>query len=402
MRLQLLAGLLDTDGSWSGKRYTITCAVKKLGYQIKQLADQLGFRTSINEIKHGYYKDGGAWVVNIGGDTWRIPCKIARKKSYPRDLKRSRLTSVLTVEPYGMGQYIGFELDGDNLFLLGDGTVTHNCQLPPVKAKFAFEVEEWQKYAQNITKLTEVRRQADKPFVTALGHARKGNGKEAMEFLSLLQDFSSRLIMTLTALRCWQRMTKWISLTFCAWASCRLKRFSLNLLDGEKSAQSGRISLRLWRLKSNALVMVLSNKSGEQKGQLVYANGDLGTVVEVDSSGAPWVKLQRNSQVVKVEYVTRNNKIPLEPGRRKELRAEGKEELIADKYEIIGGVTYMPLRVAYASTCHKAQGLTLDNVQIDFRNSFYGQPSMLYVALSRARTANGLRLVGNEQTLLAG
>ena len=131
---------------------------------------------------------------------------------------------------------------------------------------------------------------------------------------------------------------------------------------------------------------------------MVYANGDLGTVVEVDSSGAPWVKLQRNSQVVKVEYVTRNNKIPLEPGRRKELRAEGKEELIADKYEIIGGVTYMPLRVAYAATVHKSQGLSLDNVQIDFRSSFFAQAGMGYVALSRCRTAQGLRLVGNENT----
>jgi len=274
------------------------------------------------------------------------------------------------------------------------------CQLPPVKAKFAFEVEEWQKYAQNITKLTEVRRQADKPFVTALGHARKGNGKEAMEFFKSATGFQQQTDYDFNGTTLLAKNDEVDKFNFLRMGKLQTEKIQFKSTRWGKERTEWKNIPETLEIKINALVMVLSNKSGEQKGQLVYANGDLGTVVEVDSSGAPWVKLQRNSQVVKVEYVTRNNKIPLEPGRRKELRAEGKEELIADKYEIIGGVTYMPLRVAYASTCHKAQGLTLDNVQIDFRNSFYGQPSMLYVALSRARTANGLRLVGNEQTFV--
>lgn len=65
---------------------------------------------------------------------------------------------------------------------------------------------------------------------------------------------------------------------------------------------------------------------------------------------------------------------------------------------VIGGaVRFYPLRLAYASTVHKSQGLTLDRVQIDFRDAFFASPSMLYVALSRAREAQGLRLVGTPE-----
>lgn len=66
---------------------------------------------------------------------------------------------------------------------------------------------------------------------------------------------------------------------------------------------------------------------------------------------------------------------------------------------ITGEITYYPLRIAYATTVHKSQGLTLDKVQIDFINQFFGQPSMAYVALSRVRTAEGLRLVGSARLL---
>jgi ATP-dependent exoDNAse (exonuclease V) alpha subunit len=67
---------------------------------------------------------------------------------------------------------------------------------------------------------------------------------------------------------------------------------------------------------------------------------------------------------------------------------------------VVGSVEYLPLRLAYASTIHKSQGLTLDNVQIDFRDRFFGNPGMMYVALSRCRTPEGLRLVGSEEMMI--
>lgn len=48
---------------------------------------------------------------------------------------------------------------------------------------------------------------------------------------------------------------------------------------------------------------------------------------------------------------------------------------------------------------HNSQGLSLDNVQVDFSDAFFGQPNMAYVSLSRARTPGGLRVVGTPELL---
>jgi ATP-dependent exoDNAse (exonuclease V) alpha subunit len=104
--------------------------------------------------------------------------------------------------------------------------------------------------------------------------------------------------------------------------------------------------------------------------------------------------------VVRVLPVTRQVKVPADSARRKELREKGQQDKIDGKWEIVGEITYLPLRVAYASTTHKSQGLSLDRVQVNIRDPFFKSPGMLYVALSRARTAEGLRLVGSPQTLI--
>jgi ATP-dependent exoDNAse (exonuclease V) alpha subunit len=64
---------------------------------------------------------------------------------------------------------------------------------------------------------------------------------------------------------------------------------------------------------------------------------------------------------------------------------------------VTGQVEYYPLRLAYASTIHKSQGLSLDRIQVDIRDAFFGHPSMAYVALSRCRTLDGLRIVGQRE-----
>jgi hypothetical protein len=125
--------------------------------------------------------------------------------------------------------------------------------------------------------------------------------------------------------------------------------------------------------------------------------------VEYEGSGvaAVHVELRRNNQVVSVVAVTRNHEIPLEPGRKTQLKAEGNDHRISTngKMEIIGTVEYMPLRVAYGSTVHKCQGLSLDEVQVNTRDHFFKTPGMLYVALSRCRSLDGLRIVGTVEGL---
>ena len=72
---------------------------------------------------------------------------------------------------------------------------------------------------------------------------------------------------------------------------------------------------------------------------------------------------------------------------------------VKNKRWIVGGITYFPLRLAYATTVHKSQGLSLDRVQLDTYSHFIGAPSMTYVALSRAKSPAGLRIVGTPELL---
>jgi len=58
--------------------------------------------------------------------------------------------------------------------------------------------------------------------------------------------------------------------------------------------------------------------------------------------------------------------------------------------EVIGTFRQFPVRLAWAITVHKSQGLTLENVIADIKNSF--SPGQVYVALSRCTSIEGLVL----------
>ena len=129
VRLELLAGLIDTDGTYRNHGYSITSANKVLAGDIKRLADTLGFRTYMREIKTrcGDFR-GVAWKVSINGDVWGIPCKVERKKYDHNGIfpNKDKTLSYISVTHCGRGKYAGFSVDGDHLFCLADGTVTHN------------------------------------------------------------------------------------------------------------------------------------------------------------------------------------------------------------------------------------------------------------------------------------
>lgn len=131
-RLELLAGLLDSDGWASPHGYEISTklGVLKDGYLF--LARSLGMHaTAKREWKRATNSDWpGAWYwrVHIGSEACGVvPCRLERKQvPVVNNGKRKGLHFGITVEEVGEGEYAGFSLDGDHLFLLGDFTVTHN------------------------------------------------------------------------------------------------------------------------------------------------------------------------------------------------------------------------------------------------------------------------------------
>lgn len=117
-------------------------------------------------------------------------------------------------------------------------------------------------------------------------------------------------------------------------------------------------------LKTGAQVMFVANHSGGK-----FANGTRGVVVDF-REGTPLVQLLDN-QIVQVEP----HSWKLEEDGR--MRAE---------------ISQLPLRLAWAITIHKSQGMSLDTALVDLSRSF--TPGMGYVALSRVRSLDGLYLTG--------
>ena len=143
-RLELLAGLIDSDGYYDDKNHVmeITQKSKKLAQQIKFLADSLGFRCSFNskiaKIKKINY-ECEVYRVRIVGHLDIIPTKIKRKQARKLISKREHLHTGIKVEFDKIDDYYGFEIDGNKLFLLEDMTVTHNTSLVLNMAQKAIE-----------------------------------------------------------------------------------------------------------------------------------------------------------------------------------------------------------------------------------------------------------------------
>lgn len=133
IRLQLLAGLIDTDGSLKYKDrefsevFVISQEINTHGHIIdvaEYIAKSLGFKTvvSINNSKNSIMK-----VLHINGDIYRIPTKLPRKQAI-KTVCKEHIGSKVTIEHSGKGEYIGWYIDGNERFLLGDFTVTHNTR----------------------------------------------------------------------------------------------------------------------------------------------------------------------------------------------------------------------------------------------------------------------------------
>ena len=143
-RLQVLAGLIDTDGSLdhSGCGYDYITKSKQLADDIVFVSRSLGLAAYAKETtkRCGDYT-GLYHRIHISGNCEIIPCRVEHKKAHPRRQKKDVLrTGIKSVEYIGEGEYVGFTVDGDNLYLMGDFTVTHNCGKTICFAKVAERV----------------------------------------------------------------------------------------------------------------------------------------------------------------------------------------------------------------------------------------------------------------------
>lgn len=245
-------------------------------------------------------------------------------------------------------------------------------------------------------------RQAEGGFLEAINHLRAGQGVEGAELLrSTNAEFSSALDLRFPGTTIMAENDEVDRFNWQALQRIRGEKFAVNSRRwhiARPPGEWGHIPPKV-ELKIGAYVMVLANDT--RSGEFTYANGDCGLIVGRDASSIQ-VRLARNDAVVDVGVVTRkvHTVDPDECGSVSPSPTWGQPHFDeqAEKY-VVGAVEYLPLRLAYASTVHKSQGLTLDRIQLDLRNFFFSQPAMCYVAVSRCRTPEGLRIVGDERLL---
>lgn len=125
-------------------------------------------------------------------------------------------------------------------------------------------------------------------------------------------------------------------------------------------------------LKLYARVMFVRNNY-----EAGYLNGTLWVIIGFDSVGDPVVRTTEGREI-----------------------AVSKEDWIIENevHEPIASYSQIPLRLAWAITVHKSQGMTLDSAYIDLSKAF--EPWQWYVALSRVRNWEGLHLLGCNQMAL--
>ena len=129
-RLELLAGLIDSDGFTNGGSSDYTTKSERLANDIAFLCRSLGMSAYPTKCRKGIKSSGFVgeyYRLSVNGNTDAIPCRVARRKFTPRKQKKSVTRTGFDVMPMGELEYFGFTVDGDNRYLLDDFTITHNC-----------------------------------------------------------------------------------------------------------------------------------------------------------------------------------------------------------------------------------------------------------------------------------
>lgn len=129
-------------------------------------------------------------------------------------------------------------------------------------------------------------------------------------------------------------------------------------------------------LKQGAQVMFIKNDKGEERR---YYNGKIGTIAQIAKDGKIQVRFEGEKDSVEVEREKWEN-----------IRYSYDQEEDKISSETLGVFSQYPIRLAWAVTIHKSQGLTFEKAIIDAGSSF--APGQVYVALSRLTNMKGLVL----------
>lgn len=254
-------------------------------------------------------------------------------------------------------------------------------QLPPVgdenkpETSFAYKSEAWQELNLKICYLDEQHRQWDEEFLKVLNDIRMQTLDEST-FEKLSKRKNASLPYNIYPTKLYTHNVDVDAINAFALSKIDKKEFSYEMQSTGNPKlvdvlKKGCLAPGTLVLKEGAVVMFVKNNPG--KG---YINGTLGKVIEFDSDKYPVVETYSGKEIV----------------------ATPTSWTFEENDVVLAEISQVPLRLAWAITVHKSQGMSLDVAEVDLSKSFtYG---MGYVALSRLRSLDGLRLLGINQMAL--
>jgi len=254
-------------------------------------------------------------------------------------------------------------------------------QLPPIgtsgetnRDKFCFMSQSWLNANLSVCYLTDQYRQTDSELNDILNEIRQGRISDRS--VALLQS-SKDTIDTEEPTRLYTHNidVDRINTAHIAEIKGRKKLFKAKVKGNLKLAETIKRSImapETLELKKEAKVMFVKNNY--EKG---YLNGSLGKVLRYNDEGYPVIQLNNGYEIT----------------------AEPEDWRIEDETgKLLVSYVQVPLRLAWAITVHKSQGMTLDSAVMDLSKTF--EKGQGYVALSRVKGMDGLQLKGFNSTAL--
>jgi len=287
----------------------------------------------------------------------------ATLESVDRVLRTLRRRPMMDEQPFG----------GLQVILVGDF-----FQLPPVSrseaVQFAFESRAWKDLNPVVCYLSEQHRQEDSVFLDLLSAVRRSE-VEDYHYETLQSRMNVDTKTTATRLHTHNADADRVNDESLAKVDEKSHVFHMTSRGARtlvEALKQNCLSPETLTLKVGARVMFTRNNFDEG-----YVNGTLGEVVEFEVNGNPIVKTKSGRRIEAVQG----------------------EWSITDGAKILAQIKQIPLRLAWAITVHKSQGMSLDAAVIDLSQAFeFGQG---YVALSRVRSLEGLYLEGlNDRALM--
>ena len=305
-----------------------------------------------------------------------------KSRKYLRD--RFERTQVLVIDEVSMLHHFRLDLideicrhmknidkpfGGMQVILCGDF-----FQLPPISrfgepaALFAYESEIWKTANFKICYLEEQHRQTDQNFLKVLNEIRRNRlSDEGMMYLRERQNKKTFQGVEPTRLHTHNIDVDLINQKELERLSGQQREYHMETKGRQplvESLMKSCLAPECLKLKVGAKVMFVKNNFEEG-----FVNGTLGKIVAFDHDG-PVVQIKngKNIHVKPVSWM---------------IEEDGKPKATIGQY---------PLRLAWAITVHKSQGMSLDAIEVDLSKSF--EKGMGYVALSRVRSLDGLTLLG--------